>query len=153
MMVSSKGEYAARALLYLALVAPDGKRPVRAAEIAAEQGIPQKYLHQILLLFKKAGLVVSKPGLNGGYALARPAQEITMAQVICAADGSLAAVECANMAAGMTCNHADGSACALRMVWEEVGQAVARVLERTTLEQVAMRARELTRTSVPMYYI
>lgn len=153
MMISNKGEYAARALLYLAMVAPDGKRPVRAIEIAEEQGIPQKYLHQILLLFKKAGLVGSKPGLNGGYFLARPAREITMAQVVRITDGCPASVECANMAAGMVCRHADGSACALRMVWEEVGQVVVKALEGTTLEQVAMRTHELSKTSTPMYYI
>lgn len=154
-MISSKGEYAARALLHLALIAPQGDRPIKSSEIGRQQDIPKKYLQQILLLFKKAGLVGSKPGLNGGYFLARPAQEITMAQIIGTIDGSSLAVGCANMPGGLgcTCTSAQGAPCALRTVWEEAGRAMVQVLEATTLEELATRALKLSMDSAPMYYI
>ena len=88
MKVSTRGDYAARALLSLALHGLD--RPTSVKEIAERTGLPQPYLEQILLAVKGAGLVKSKRGVGGGYVLARPPAEITLAEIIAAVDGPLA---------------------------------------------------------------
>jgi Rrf2 family protein len=153
MPISNKGEYAARAMLHLAL-AYGGGAPVKTGEIAERQRIPRKYLEQILLVFKKVGFVRSKPGSNGGYLLAKPPKEITMADVIRAVDGPLAPVRCVSMTAYAPCTSAVEATCALRTVWKQARDAMVGVLEETTLEEVAQRARHLAQASaVPMYYI
>src|ERR1700723_2261357 len=88
--VSTRGDYASRALLSLALhggvVVPTSVR-----DIADRTGLPQPYLEQILLALKGAGLVRSKRGVGGGYVLARPPEEISLAQIVSAVDGPIAA--------------------------------------------------------------
>jgi len=151
--ISAKGEYAARALLHLAL-ASDAQTPVRTGDIAERQNIPKKYLEQILLVFKKEGLVRSKPGLNGGYFLAKRPSEITMAEVIRAVDGPLAPVRCVSQTAYAPCPIAHVEAtCALRTVWQEARDAMVGVLERITLEELAARARAMADTCVSTYHI
>ena len=152
MPISSKGEYAARALLQLAL-SSDARTPVRTADIAQRQNIPKKYLEQILLLFKKEGLVRSKPGLNGGYFLAKRPAEISVAEVIRAVDGPLAPVRCVSRTAYAPCPFAVEATCALRTVWQEARDAMVGVLERITLEELAARARAMAEVCVPTYYI
>ena len=87
MKVSTRGDYAARALLSLALHESD--RPTSVKEIAERTNLPQPYLEQILLAVKGAGLVRSKRGVGGGYVLARPPSEITLAEILAAVDGPL----------------------------------------------------------------
>src|SRR5881392_817660 len=87
MKVSTRGDYAARALLSLALHGSD--HPTSVKEIAERTGLPQPYLEQILLAVKGAGLVRSKRGVGGGYVLARPPEEITLADIIAAVDGPI----------------------------------------------------------------
>src|ERR1700760_2709523 len=87
--VSTRGDYAARALLSLALHASEGPTSVR--DIAERTGLPQPYLEQILLALKGAGLVRSKRGVGGGYVLARPPAEIDLAEVVSVVDGPLQA--------------------------------------------------------------
>jgi len=152
MPISTKGEYAARALLQLALAYNGGSR-VKTAHIAEQQRIPKKYLEQILLLFKKQGLVESKAGLNGGYSLAKHPSQISMAQVVRAVDGPLAPVRCVSKTAYARCTCAVEATCGLRTVWQEARDAVARVLEEITLEDVAGRARALAEVYVPNYHI
>lgn len=81
MRLSAKTVYAARALLELALAPGDGE-PMRIEDIARAQGIPERFLPQILLALKSAGLVASRRGSQGGYLLARPASAITLADVV-----------------------------------------------------------------------
>ena len=85
--MSTRGDYAARALLSLALHGSD--RPTSVKEIAERTDLPQPYLEQILLAVKGAGLVRSKRGVGGGYVLARPPAEITLADILAAVDGPL----------------------------------------------------------------
>src|SRR5437016_13894691 len=88
--VSTRGDYASRALLSLALhAADDGPTSVR--DIAERTGLPQPYLEQILLALKGAGLVRSKRGVGGGYVLARPASEIKLGEIVSAVDGPIVA--------------------------------------------------------------
>ena len=88
--VSTRGDYAARALLSLALHGTD--RPTSVKEIAERTNLPQPYLEQILLAIKGAGLVRSKRGVGGGYVLARPPEEISLAEILAAVDGPLTTV-------------------------------------------------------------
>src|ERR1700730_4799430 len=88
--VSTRGDYASRALLSLALHA-GLNQPPSVRDIADRTGLPQPYLEQILLALKGAGLVRSKRGVGGGYVLARPPEEITLGQIVSAVDGPIAA--------------------------------------------------------------
>jgi Rrf2 family protein len=86
--VSARADYAIRALLELAAAGPD--RPVRAEAISKAQAIPSKYLENLLVDLRRARLVASQRGVNGGYRLARSASSITLADAIRAIDGPLA---------------------------------------------------------------
>ena len=152
MPISAKGEYAARAMLHLALAYSKGA-PAKTNDIAVQQKIPKKYLEQILLLFKKEGFVKSKPGLNGGYFLAKPPREITMAEIVRVVDGPLAPMRCVSKTGYSRCTCVAEDTCALRTVWQEARDAVAGVLEKVTLEEVATRAIELARTHTATYCI
>lgn len=152
MPISTKGEYAARAMVHLAMKYNNGDL-VTAEEIAQEQCIPKKYLEQILILFKNKALITSKPGLNGGYSLARHPSEITMAEVIRTIDGPLAPMSCVSMTSYVPCSCTDESKCALKTVWQEAREKFVEVLENITLQDVVNRAIELESKLVPMYYI
>ncbi|MCU1426052.1 MAG: transcriptional regulator, BadM/Rrf2 family [Actinomycetia bacterium] len=102
-------------------------------EIAERTNLPQPYLEQILLAVKGAGLVVSKRGVGGGYVLARPAGEITLAQIIDAVEGPQLPVE-------EHPDHCEGH-CVLQEVWVCVSDDTRRMLERFTLGDLAERAR------------
>ena len=150
--MTTRGEYAARAMLHLAQ-AYESNEPVKTAQIAREQSIPKKYLEQILLIFKRAGLVRSKPGLNGGYMLARAPREITMAQIVRTIDGPLAPVRCVSKTAYVGCTCMVQTTCALRTVWQEARDAMAGVLESITLEEVVYRSRSMGETCASAYVI
>jgi Rrf2 family protein len=128
--VSAKADYAVRAMVELA-AAGDG--PVKAERISQAQGIPIKFLENIMSELRNAGLVRSQRGVEGGYWLARPAAEITLAQVIRSVDGALANVRGARPEDVSY----DGSAAALRDVWIAVRASLRRVLEVVTLADVA----------------
>ena len=152
MSISAKGEYAARAMMHLAMRYGDGV-PVKAEEVSRDQVIPKKYLESILLLFKNNALVISKPGVNGGYQLARHPSEITMAEIIRIIDGPLAPMKCVSLTYHVPCSCADESRCALRTVWQEARNQFVEVLERITLQDVVERIHELDEKHAPMYYI
>ncbi|QEH37726.1 HTH-type transcriptional regulator CymR [Aquisphaera giovannonii] len=137
MRISAKAEYACLALLALAQ-SDRAAPPLRIREIAGSRGIPERYLVQILLQLKGAGLVASTRGASGGYRLARPAAEINLRQVLSAIDGPDVAPRDAGQAASGAAHAA--SAHILAGVWEEVRQAERNVLERTTLAQLAAQA-------------
>jgi Rrf2 family protein len=128
--VSAKTDYAIRAALELA-AAPDDK-PVKGERIATAQAIPLRFLENILMQLRHAGLVDSRRGADGGYRLARPAAEVTLADVIRAIDGPLAGVS------GVRPETLDfsGTAESMRDVWIAVRAALRGVLERVTLADV-----------------
>ncbi len=131
MKVSTRGDYAARALLSLALHGLD--RPTSVKEIAERTALPQPYLEQILLAVKGAGLVRSKRGVGGGYVLARPPAEITLADVIAAVDGPLTTLSEEH-------DHCEGH-CVLQEVWVGVSEETRKILEGFTLAELVDRAR------------
>ena len=130
MRVSAKTDYAIRAALELA--AADGGTPVKGERIATAQSIPLRFLENILLELRHAGFVESRRGAEGGYRLARPAAEITLADVIRAIDGPLAGVT------GDRPEKLDftGNAEPLRDVWVAVRASLRAVLEHVTLADV-----------------
>jgi Rrf2 family protein len=128
--VSAKTDYALRAALELA-AAPDEK-PVKGERIATAQAIPLRFLENILMQLRHAGLVDSRRGAEGGYRLARPAAEVTLAEVIRAIDGPLAGVSGVRPEAlGF-----DGVAEPMRDVWIAVRASLRGVLEQVTLADV-----------------
>lgn len=131
MRVSAKTDYALRAIVELAATGDGG--PVKGERLATSQGIPLRFLENILLQLRHAGLVESRRGADGGYRLARPAGEIALADVIRAIDGPLAGVGGARPEA-LTFH---GSAEPLREVWVAVRASLRAVLEGVTVADVA----------------
>jgi len=129
--VSTRGDYASRALLSLALHGAAGPTSVR--DVAERTGLPQPYLEQILLAVKGAGLVRSKRGVGGGYVLARPPAEITLADILAAVDGPLTTLMDAH-------DHCEGH-CVLQEVWVGVSEAMRHHLEGFTLAHLVERTR------------
>jgi Rrf2 family iron-sulfur cluster assembly transcriptional regulator len=129
--VSTRGDYAARALLSLALHGND--RPTSVKEIAERTTLPQPYLEQILLAVKGAGLVRSKRGVGGGYVLARHPREITLADIVSAVEGPQLPLE-------EHPDHCEGH-CILQEVWVCVSEETRRYLEQVTLEELVARTR------------
>lgn len=136
MRLSTKGEYASRAMLELSRRYADG--PVHGREISKAQEIPQGFLEQILLLLKRAGYLKSRKGRKGGYVLAKPPGAINVAEVIRVMDGPLAPIDCVSVMAHEPCPM-EGT-CGLRWLWKEVRDSVAGILERTTFADLVEKS-------------
>ena len=130
MRVSAKTDYAIRAALELAAATDD--KPVKGERIATAQAIPLRFLENILMQLRHAGLVDSRRGADGGYRLARPAADVTLADVIRAIDGPLAGVSGTRPESLSF----EGTAEPMRDVWIAVRAALRGVLERVTLADV-----------------
>ena len=137
MRVSTRGDYACRALLSLAL--HGGQTPTSVREIAERTGLPQPYLEQILLALKGAGLVRSKRGVGGGYVLAHDPEQVTLAQVVSAVDGPIVVGDFGEPHTGGACDH-EGQ-CVLLALWAEVGETMRGYLQSFTLADMVARAR------------
>jgi Rrf2 family cysteine metabolism transcriptional repressor len=135
MRLSTKGEYASRAMLELSLNYPKGALHIR--EISKAQHIPERFLEQILLLLKRAGYLRSKKGQKGGYVLSKAPSEISVAEVIRVMDGPLAPIDCVSVTAHELCPMENS--CGLRWLWKDVRDSVARILEKTTFEDLVAR--------------
>ncbi len=141
MKISSKGEYALKALIELALDYDRGVTVTLVNDVAQRKGIPPKYLEQILLGLRNAGILVSKRGVGGGYSLNRPPENISLGEIIRAVEGSLSPVNCVSTGAHVKCP--DESSCGLYSVMIEVRDAVSSVLDNTSLKDVAKRTIDL----------
>jgi Rrf2 family protein len=138
MKLSKRGEYGIKAMIDLASGWPE--RPVvQIKDIAEHEQIPAKFLEQILLLLKHAGLLQSKAGSGGGYHLAKPPSEITLGQIVRVLDGPLAPIRCVSKMAYERCVCPDENTCGLRLVMLDVRNAIAAVLDHTSLADVAAR--------------
>ncbi len=133
MRISAKVDYALRATIELAVAAP---AQVKGERLAAAQSIPHKFLENILADLRNGGIVASQRGADGGYRLARPAAEITVADVIRVVEGPIASVR------GERPEDVQyaGSARPLKDTWIELRTAMRGVLEKTTLADLAARA-------------
>ena len=147
MRVSTRGDYASRALLSLALHA-DGEGPTSVRDIAERTGLPQPYLEQILLALKGAGLVRSKRGVGGGYVLARHPGQITLSQIVSAVDGPIVAGDFGRPHEDGACDH-EGQ-CVLLSVWADVGEHMRSHLDSFTLADMVARARGVASPAAPL---
>ena len=141
MKLSLRGEYALRVLLVLGLEYELSVISIQA--ISRQQNIPKRFLEQILNDLKSAGLVQSRRGVAGGYRLARPPQEISLASVIRHIEGALAPVSCVSQRFYEKCSCPDESRCAIRSVMKEVRDTVVKVAERITIADLCERSRKL----------
>lgn len=133
-MLSMKAKYALRSLMVLARA---GKKMLPSKTIAKDADVPQKFLEAILLELKNHGFVDSKRGIFGGYFLAEPANKIAISNVIRAIDGPLAPVHCASVTHYKRCEDCVNEAtCSVRKVMIKVRDAMADVLDKTTLDQM-----------------
>jgi Rrf2 family protein len=150
--LSRKARYALRALY--ALSADDARGPVLIADLAEREKIPRKFLETILLELKNAGILKSKKGKGGGYALARSPEQITIGQVIRIIDGPLAPLPCASERAFVKCEECvDETTCGTRQVMKKVRDAIAGILDSTTLADVQTQiARGRFSTGTPLTY-
>ncbi|CCG08444.1 RrF2 family transcriptional regulator [Pararhodospirillum photometricum] len=148
-MLSNKAKYGLKALMYLADNAAQG--PVLIAEIAEKEEISKKFLDAILLELRNAGLVGSKKGRGGGYFLAKNPDEIMIGTVIRVLDGPIAPIPCASRTAFRPCDDCgDVQACAIRALMLDVRDAMAEILDNTTLTGLLARRGE---THDFVYYI
>ncbi len=136
--VSTRGDYASRALLSLALQ-PADSGPTSVRDIAERTGLPQPYLEQILLALKGAGLVRSKRGVGGGYVLARSPEDIALSEILSAVDGPIVAGDFGEPHTNGACDH-EGQ-CVLLSIWSEVGSHMRRYLGAVSLADIVEMAR------------
>lgn len=135
MKISTKGRYAVRVMLDLAW--NDRGDCIRVKEIAARQGISEKYLEQIISILNKAGYVRSARGAQGGYRLARAAEDCTVGQILRLTEGSMAPVSC--LEDGTSCERCD--TCETLEVWRDLYQAVNDVIDHVTIADLVERRR------------
>jgi Rrf2 family transcriptional regulator, cysteine metabolism repressor len=145
MMFSTKAEYGVRVMVELARRAGvDGGCPVPLAEIAAHDGLPLAYLEHLVARLRKAGLVDSRRGSRGGYMLARAADEITMAEVVEALEGSIAPIECISESpdGSVVCARESDldHVCPTKLLWTRVRFSIVNTLRETTLADLMMSA-------------
>ena len=145
MRLSKRGEYGLRAMIALAEPDENGNAPqmMQIKDISAREKIPSKYLEQILLSLKNSGYLHSKMGIGGGYYLAKPASEITLGQIFRLLDGPVAPIKCVSQIAYEPCNCPDERTCGLRLVMGDVRNAIANILDNTTLADVVTRQRTI----------
>jgi Rrf2 family protein len=152
--LSKKTQYSLRALYTLSRAY--GGPPVMIADMARQEAIPKKFLEQILLMLKTQGLVNSKKGKGGGYTLVRPPHEVSLGEVIRSIEGPLAPLPCASVTAYRKCDECvDDRFCGTRLVMRDVRDAMARILDATTLADVCRRidhAHEATEEQPELIY-
>ena len=145
MRLSKRGEYGLRAMITLAESTSQGDPPVmmQIKEISQREQISSKFLEQILLTLKNAGLLHSKIGVGGGYYLARSAGEITLGQIFRVLDGPVAPIKCVSQMAYESCGCPDEETCGLRLVMSDVRNAIADILDNTSLADVTQRQTDI----------
>ncbi len=140
-MLSRKTKYGLEAILHLARHAGQGH--ILISELARAERIPKKFLEAILLELKKKGLLDSKKGKGGGYFLRRPPGEIMMGEVIRILEGPLAPVSCVSRTAYRKCDDCQhDDVCGIRIVMKDVRDAMAKILDHTSLADVVRRMDE-----------
>ena len=148
MRISAKGEYAVKAMLDLALC-DDGQTLQPIQDIARRQGIPQRYLEQVLLGLKRTGFLHSRRGSAGGYRLAKAPDQITVGALLRAVEGQ-SGVGLAGRGSRGSAGDAGGD---LIQLWRAVSDAVDAVVDGTTLEDLRRQAAERRASTKPMYHI
>jgi len=149
MKISAREEYACSAVLELALNY-DSESPIRVQDIAQRQGIPMKFLFQIMQILKRVEIVRSRRGTEGGYVLTKAPALITVGEVIRAMSGPFVQLSCLDSG-----NFADDcgkqNKCEFKPIWAEVDRAIGGVLNNITFEELVRRSR--TNQRQLMYHI
>jgi Rrf2 family protein len=142
-MLNKKTKYALRAVMALARRKDEGL--VLIADLAESENIPKKFLEQILLDLKRAGILASTKGKGGGYALGRPASDVSVGAIIRVIEGSLAMVPCVSQHSPGVCEECkDPLTCGIRVVMKEVRDQTAAVLDNTSIQAILRSEDELT---------
>jgi len=146
--ISKRTQYGLKAILHLA--SRYGKGPVLIASLAKEETIPIKFLELILLDLKNHGLLTSKTGKGGGYELSRPPSTITVGSLIRMMEGPLAPLPCASETAFKPCEECpDVESCGIRIVMREVRDAMADILDKTTLAELLRKIEKVRQKPLP----
>lgn len=149
MKLSTKGRYGLRAMIDLAQYSE--QETVSISSISQRQNISESYLEQLMAKLRKAGLVMSIRGAQGGYRLAKPADTISVGDVLRALEGNLKAVECtAHTDKG--CQGAD--LCVTKYVWERINESIARTVDEMMLSQLVEESKKAQKNKAnqPMDY-
>ena len=137
MKISARDEYACSAVLDLALNY-DGEAPIRVQDIADRQGIPLKFLFQIMQILKRIDIVRSKRGTEGGYVLSRPPGQITVGDVIRSMSGPFVQLSCLE-SGRLDEDCGKQNTCHFKPIWADVDRAIASVLNNITFEELVRR--------------
>ena len=140
MKLSTKGRYGLRAFIDLAVYGEEGPIPLNS--IAARQEISLHYLEQLMAKLKKAGLVESVRGVNGGYRLSKPAEEISVGDVLRALEGDLIPVECAGIDETGE-NHCNGSGtCVSKSVWKRINDSINETVDSILIGELVKESKK-----------
>jgi Rrf2 family cysteine metabolism transcriptional repressor len=147
-MFSTKAEYGVRVMAHLAK--SDGDGPISLGSIADAEGLPLAYLEHLVQRLRKAELVESRRGAHGGYTLARPAADITMAEVVSALEGDIAPIECitADAEGVLTCAREGAAPCPTKLLWTRVQGSIVRTLNDMTLDDLVQPLRKAEKAAV-----
>jgi Rrf2 family protein len=141
-MLTKKTKYAIKALMILAKSRSD--LPLRAADIAARERIPAKYLESILVELRNAGFLHSKKGMSGGYILGKPADAILLVQILRLTDGPIALVPCASLNYYHKCEEChDEPSCGIRAVYIGIRDATLKILSETSIADLINKEKNL----------
>ena len=138
MRVPMKVDYGVRALVDL--TQQGAERPVRTAEIALRQHIPEPYLDQVLTTLNKFGFIRSRRGPRGGHLMARAAADITLSEIVATLEGRTSSLDCITDADECVLS----GSCTQRDIWRGVEDAVQQVLEATTVQELAFPRKPVT---------
>ena len=149
-MFSTKAEYGIRVMAHLARQADaadaeaPAKAPISLGSIADAEGLPLAYLEHLVQRLRKAELVESRRGAHGGYTLARPAADITMAEVVAALEGDIAPIECitADADGALICAREGAEPCPTKLLWTRVQGSIVRTLNEMTLDDLVQPLRK-----------
>lgn len=139
MRLSTKGRYGLRAMIEIA--SRQGEGPVTIHLIAEQQGLSERYLEQLLIPLKQAGLVKSVRGAQGGYVLGQNAEDITAGDIIRVLEGPIAPVECISEKHPEECGRAE--MCVTRGIWSQVRDAISEILDSYSLQDLVEESRSL----------
>jgi Rrf2 family protein len=142
-MISKKTKYGLQALLLLSREYGEG--PLLISDLAQQGKIPKKFLEYILLQLKNAGVLQSRKGKGGGYELAKPPAEISVGRAIRTLEGPLAPVACVSETAYQRCTECDEATCGIRLVMKDVRDAIAEILDHTSLQDMLNRSEDEAR--------
>lgn len=143
MKISTKGRYAVRVMLDLAMC--DAGKSIKVKDIATRQGISEKYLEQIIAILLKAEYVISTRGAHGGYRLAKDPAEYTVGMIIRLTEGSIAPVTCLEEGSE-TCERCEE--CETLQVWQQVYEAVNNVVDNVTIADLVERRQQRLNNNV-----